>query len=158
MLSFHMHSLMTVCTVFLRFINARRRILQPMLDASNPEPTKKAKSKPQNRPLQRFWPESIANIQPQLPSGLQSAVKSEAATSVTDTVQTQPIVIPIVTSEFVDLISYGINLNLLFSNQQVLYVLYIKTQLCVVNVLKELQLLNISNVLCCVVCFHLYVV
>lgn len=146
MLSFHMHSLMTVCTVFLRFINARRRILQPMLDASNPEPTKKAKSKPQNRPLQRFWPESIANIQPQLPSGLQSAVKSEAATSVTDTVQTQPIVIPIVTSEFVDLISYGINLNLLFTNQQVLYVLYIKTQLCVVNVLKELQLLNISNV------------
>lgn len=146
MLSFHMHSLMTFCTVFLRFINARRRILQPMLDASNPEPTKKAKSKPQNRPLQRFWPESIANIQPQLPSGLQSAVKSEAATSVTDTVQTQPIVIPIVTSEFVDLISYGINLNLLFSNQQVLYVLYIKTQLCVVNVLKELQLLNISNV------------
>lgn len=147
MLSFHMHSLMTLCTVFLRFINARRRILQPMLDASNPEPTKKAKSKPQNRPLQRFWPESIANIQPQLPSGLQSAVKSEAATSVTDTVQTQPIVIPIVTSEFVDLISYGINLNLLFSNQQVLYALYIKTQLCVVNVLKELQLLNISNVL-----------
>lgn len=147
MLSFHMHSLMTLCTVFLRFINARRRILQPMLDASNPEPTKKAKSKPQNRPLQRFWPESIANIQPQLPSGLQSAVKSEAATSVTDTVQTQPIVIPIVTSEFVDLISYGISLNLLFSNQQVLYVLYIKTQLCVVNVLKELQLLNISNVL-----------
>lgn len=147
MLSFHMHSHMTLCTVFLRFINARRRILQPMLDASNPEPTKKAKSKPQNRPLQRFWPESIANIQPQLPSGLQSAVKSEAATSVTDTVQTQPIVIPIVTSEFVDLISYGINLNLLFSNQQVLYVLYIKTQLCVVNVLKELQLLNISNVL-----------
>lgn len=146
MLSFHMHSLMTLCTVFLRFINARRRILQPMLDASNPEPTKKAKSKPQNRPLQRFWPESIANIQPQLPSGLQSAVKSEAATSVTDTVQTQPIVIPIVTSEFVDLISYGINLNLLFSNKQVLYALYIKTQLCVVNVLKELQLLNISNV------------
>lgn len=146
MLSFNMHSLMTLCNVFLRFINARRRILQPMLDASNPEPTKKAKSKPQNRPLQRFWPESIANIQPQLPSGLQSVVKSEAATSVTDTVQTQPIVIPIVTSEFVDLISYGINLNLLFSNQQVLYVLYIKTQLCVVNVLKELQLLNISNV------------
>lgn len=146
MLSFNMHSLMTLCNVFLRFINARRRILQPMLDASNPEPTKKAKSKPQNRPLQRFWPESIANIQPQLPSGLQSAVKSEAATSVTDTVQTQPIVIPIVTSEFVDLISYGINLNLLFSNQQVLYVLYIKTQLCVVNVLKKLQLLNISNV------------
>lgn len=71
-----------------------------MLDASNPEPTKKAKSKPQNRPLQRFWPESIANIQPQLPSGLQSSsVKAEGSTSVTDTVQTQPIVIPIVTSK-----------------------------------------------------------
>ncbi|XP_062590031.1 homeobox protein PKNOX2-like [Saccostrea cucullata] len=79
------------------FINARRRILQPMLDASNPEPTKKAKSKPQNRPLQRFWPESIANIQPQLPAGIQAAVKSEAVTSVTDSIQTQPIVIPIVT-------------------------------------------------------------
>ncbi|XP_056010254.1 homeobox protein PKNOX2-like isoform X2 [Ostrea edulis] len=79
------------------FINARRRILQPMLDASNPEPTKKAKSKPQNRPLQRFWPESIANIQPQLPSGMQASVKSEASTTVTDTIQTQPIVIPIVT-------------------------------------------------------------
>lgn len=75
-----------------------------MLDASNPEPTKKAKSKPQNRPLQRFWPESIANIQPQLPSGLQTGIKSETSTSVTDTVQTQPIVIPIVSSEFVALV------------------------------------------------------
>lgn len=90
--------------IIFRFINARRRILQPMLDASNPEPTKKAKSKPQNRPLQRFWPESIANIQPQLPSGLQTGIKSETSTSVTDTVQTQPIVIPIVSSEFVALV------------------------------------------------------
>ncbi|KAL5020066.1 hypothetical protein ScPMuIL_002958 [Solemya velum] len=52
------------------FINARRRILQPMLDSSNPEQAKTKKSKPQNRPLQRFWPESIANIQPQLPTVL----------------------------------------------------------------------------------------
>ncbi|XP_071094991.1 homeobox protein PKNOX1-like [Haliotis cracherodii] len=50
------------------FINARRRILQPMLDASNPETTKTKKSKPQTRPQQRFWPDSIANITPQLPA------------------------------------------------------------------------------------------
>ncbi|XP_013401144.1 homeobox protein PKNOX2-like [Lingula anatina] len=48
------------------FINARRRILQPMLDASNPEGSKAKKNKPQNnRPVQRFWPDSIANLQPQ---------------------------------------------------------------------------------------------
>ncbi|NWT76203.1 PKNX2 protein, partial [Prunella himalayana] len=44
-----------------RFINARRRILQPMLDASNPDPAPKAKKiKSQHRPTQRFWPNSIA--------------------------------------------------------------------------------------------------
>jgi hypothetical protein len=44
------------------FINARRRILQPMLDASNPEAAKNKKPKPpQSRPSQRFWPENIAN-------------------------------------------------------------------------------------------------
>ncbi|XP_015927310.1 homeobox protein PKNOX1 [Parasteatoda tepidariorum] len=50
------------------FINARRRILQPMLDASNPESNHKSKkSKTQsNRPVQRFWPENIASIQPQV--------------------------------------------------------------------------------------------
>ncbi|XP_042530824.1 homeobox protein PKNOX2 isoform X2 [Dipodomys merriami] len=43
------------------FINARRRILQPMLDASNPDPAPKAKKiKSQHRPTQRFWPNSIA--------------------------------------------------------------------------------------------------
>ena len=43
-----------------RFINARRRILQPMLDASNPDPAPKAKKmKSQHRPTQRFWPDSI---------------------------------------------------------------------------------------------------
>ncbi|KAK2823471.1 hypothetical protein Q7C36_020071 [Tachysurus vachellii] len=42
------------------FINARRRILQPMLDASNPDPTPKTKKmKSQHRPTQRFWPDSI---------------------------------------------------------------------------------------------------
>lgn len=44
----------------LRFINARRRILQPMLDASSSETPKAKKKTPQNRPLQRFWPDSIA--------------------------------------------------------------------------------------------------
>lgn len=45
---------------FSRFINARRRILQPMLDASSSETPKAKKKTPQNRPLQRFWPDSIA--------------------------------------------------------------------------------------------------
>lgn len=56
------------------FINARRRILQPMLDASNPEQGKAKKPKTQHRPVQqRFWPDSIANIQPQFPVGTPSA-------------------------------------------------------------------------------------
>ncbi|KAJ8311829.1 hypothetical protein KUTeg_010614 [Tegillarca granosa] len=66
------------------FINARRRILQPMLDASNPEQIKAKKSKPQNRPLQRFWPESIANIQPQIP-GVTMVTKSETEGETTST-------------------------------------------------------------------------
>jgi len=48
------------------FINARRRILQPMLDASNPEGAKTKKNKTPNRPVQRFWPENIANMQPEV--------------------------------------------------------------------------------------------
>ncbi|XP_007233117.3 homeobox protein PKNOX1.1 isoform X1 [Astyanax mexicanus] len=43
------------------FINARRRILQPMLDAKSTETPKTKKKTPQNRPLQRFWPDSIAS-------------------------------------------------------------------------------------------------
>lgn len=67
------------------FINARRRILQPMLDASNPAATdqpssgnslhgkcsssKKAKNSGNGnskQAAQRFWPENIASLQPQL--------------------------------------------------------------------------------------------
>lgn len=67
------------------FINARRRILQPMLDASNPtsadQPSsgnalhgkssgsKKAKNSGtgnSKQAAQRFWPENIASLQPQL--------------------------------------------------------------------------------------------
>lgn len=58
------------------FINARRRILQPMLDASAPNDSnasstnspnhKKKKSQNNNR---RFWPQDFSNMQPQLESG-----------------------------------------------------------------------------------------
>ncbi|XP_014030041.1 homeobox protein PKNOX1.1 isoform X3 [Salmo salar] len=55
------------------FINARRRILQPMLDASSSETPKTKKKPPPNRPLQRFWPDSIATgmtqQQVQMPDG-----------------------------------------------------------------------------------------
>lgn len=44
-----------------RFINARRRILQPMLDSSCSETPKTKKKTAQNRPVQRFWPDSIAS-------------------------------------------------------------------------------------------------
>lgn len=59
-----------------RFINARRRILQPMLDASSSETPKTKKKTPQNRPLQRFWPDSIAtggatHQQVTMPDGMQ---------------------------------------------------------------------------------------
>ncbi|KAJ8352589.1 hypothetical protein SKAU_G00240650 [Synaphobranchus kaupii] len=47
------------------FINARRRILQPMMDGSSTETPKSKKKNPQNRPLQRFWPDSIASGMPQ---------------------------------------------------------------------------------------------
>lgn len=58
------------------FINARRRILQPMLDASAPVDNnsstanspahKKKKGQNNNR---RFWPQDFANMQPQIDSG-----------------------------------------------------------------------------------------
>lgn len=47
--------------VVFRFINARRRILQPMLDSSCSETPKTKKKTAQNRPVQRFWPDSIAS-------------------------------------------------------------------------------------------------
>ncbi|KAK6173811.1 hypothetical protein SNE40_017205 [Patella caerulea] len=50
------------------FINARRRILQPMMDAGNPDQAKAKKKQTPSQPKQRFWPESIANIQPQIPA------------------------------------------------------------------------------------------
>lgn len=69
------------------FINARRRILQPMLDASNPDASHKAKkAKTQStRPLQRFWPENIANLQAQLPSGGPGETQSETVSTTATT-------------------------------------------------------------------------
>lgn len=57
-----------------RFINARRRILQPMLDSSCSETPKTKKKPAQNRPVQRFWPDSLA-------SGVAQTTPSELAMS-----------------------------------------------------------------------------
>ncbi|XP_064651451.1 homeobox protein PKNOX1-like [Lineus longissimus] len=78
------------------FINARRRILQPMLDASNPDQTKVKKTKPQNRPVQRFWPENIANIQPKTTSAQQEAAKGGQVqqAQILPLTQGQQIIIP----------------------------------------------------------------
>lgn len=46
-----------------RFINGRRRILQPMLDTPNTAESKAKKNKGISRSAQRFWPENIANLQ-----------------------------------------------------------------------------------------------
>ncbi|XP_035994662.1 homeobox protein PKNOX1.1 isoform X3 [Fundulus heteroclitus] len=69
------------------FINARRRILQPMLDASSSETPKTKKKTPQNRPLQRFWPDSIAaggGAHPQvMPDGTMVTMNMEGLQSLT---------------------------------------------------------------------------
>ncbi|ELU05786.1 hypothetical protein CAPTEDRAFT_221385, partial [Capitella teleta] len=61
------------------FINARRRILQPMLDASLPEGSKPKKNKQQSRPPQRFWPDNLANLQS--PDGHASSQSSSSPNS-----------------------------------------------------------------------------
>uniref|UniRef100_A0A1A7YDK6 PBX/knotted 1 homeobox 1 n=2 Tax=Iconisemion striatum TaxID=60296 RepID=A0A1A7YDK6_9TELE len=70
------------------FINARRRILQPMLDASSSEAPKSKKKTPQNRPLQRFWPDSIAaggggQQQVTMPDGTMVTMNMEGLQSLT---------------------------------------------------------------------------
>lgn len=70
------------------FINARRRILQPMLDASSSETPKAKKKTPQNRPLQRFWPDSIASgggsqQQVTMPDGTMVTMNVESLQSLT---------------------------------------------------------------------------
>ncbi|XP_026074347.1 homeobox protein PKNOX1-like isoform X1 [Carassius auratus] len=47
------------------FINARRRILQPMLDASSTEMSKAKKKSAPSRPLHRFWSDSITSSETQ---------------------------------------------------------------------------------------------
>lgn len=50
---------------YCRFINGRRRILQPMLDSSSTSDASKAKkNKGTSRSAQRFWPENIAKLNP----------------------------------------------------------------------------------------------
>lgn len=57
------------------FINARRRILQPMLDASAPSDNNSATSSPSHKKKKvqnnnrRFWPQEFAGGQPQINSG-----------------------------------------------------------------------------------------
>ena len=48
-----------------------------MLDASNPSEAKAKKNKPnsQQRPVQRFWPESIANLQPKSEEGSEDGME-----------------------------------------------------------------------------------
>ncbi|XP_005751628.1 homeobox protein PKNOX1.1 isoform X2 [Pundamilia nyererei] len=65
------------------FINARRRILQPMLDASSSETPKAKKKTPQNRPLQRFWPDSIAAGGGAMPDGTMVTMNVEGLQSLT---------------------------------------------------------------------------
>ncbi|XP_064463459.1 homeobox protein PKNOX2-like [Ornithodoros turicata] len=65
------------------FINARRRILQPMLDAGNPEAAQKAKkAKVQSaRPVERFWPDALASLQPRTPSSSTSHGTQDASSN-----------------------------------------------------------------------------
>lgn len=69
------------------FINARRRILQPMLDANSSEAPKTKKKTPPNRPLQRFWPDSIAaggpTQQVTMPDGTMVTMSMEGLQSLT---------------------------------------------------------------------------
>ncbi|XP_018567417.1 homeobox protein PKNOX2-like [Anoplophora glabripennis] len=65
------------------FINARRRILQPMLDASAPSENSSAASSPNHKKKKsqnnnrRFWPQDFASMQPQLESGILSSSDEE---------------------------------------------------------------------------------
>ncbi|KAJ8956362.1 hypothetical protein NQ318_015100 [Aromia moschata] len=65
------------------FINARRRILQPMLDASAPADNGSAASSPSHKKKKsqnnnrRFWPQDFASMQPQLESGMLSSSDEE---------------------------------------------------------------------------------
>lgn len=54
------------------FINARRRILQPMIDSSSTDTPKSRKRANQSRPTQRFWPDSIASA-----TGLPQAMEEQ---------------------------------------------------------------------------------
>ncbi|KAL4228913.1 Homeobox protein pknox2 [Mactra antiquata] len=78
------------------FINARRRILQPMLDAGNPEQAKSKKTKAQTKPPQRFWPFAASTSQ-NVPTTERSSIDTTTTTSPSTTnlsSLSQTIVIP----------------------------------------------------------------
>ena len=76
-----------------RFINARRRILQPMLDASNPEQSKAKKPKHNSRPPQRFWPfTSTATSESE--SGYATTQEGGITTTAATTIQASPTIQP----------------------------------------------------------------
>lgn len=62
----HMLKSYLIMIFLLRFINARRRILQPMLDSNTSYASlnRAKKIKPQKVPAQRAWPESIGVYSP----------------------------------------------------------------------------------------------
>ncbi|UYV71490.1 hypothetical protein LAZ67_8003487 [Cordylochernes scorpioides] len=103
------------------FINARRRILQPMLDATNPDGTPnnnnhKTKSKNKNsssRPaVQRFWPDSLASLQPQS-AGTSSAGSRQPPTPNNFSQSSPPPSSPVPASSEDKLTSDGSDLSLL---------------------------------------------
>ncbi|ESO99939.1 hypothetical protein LOTGIDRAFT_158100 [Lottia gigantea] len=59
------------------------------MDAGNPEQKAKKKQTPTQQPKQRFWPESIANIQPQLP-GSDITIENKPDDEISTSIHTQP--------------------------------------------------------------------
>lgn len=74
------------------FINARRRILQPMLEAGNPDQSKTKKPKPQTKPPQRFWPFGTTSSASSLTSGQKTVTASPGSYSSTLVVPTGPLI------------------------------------------------------------------
>lgn len=69
------------------FINARRRILQPMLDQNESNkinPNKKPKGTNGKPPVQRFWPECLQNLQSNNNSSGMDSDESDIGAPLTD--------------------------------------------------------------------------
>ncbi|XP_077284013.1 homeobox protein PKNOX1-like isoform X3 [Arctopsyche grandis] len=59
------------------FINARRRILQPMLDGKDTSVGQTKRKQSGGQASKRFWPDSLSSLQPQLSTGLLSSSDEE---------------------------------------------------------------------------------